>query len=140
MESSKKHFTNTNQKGEYIMIHNNSNEQKEVGADDWQCSECLNKFETDEIPKGCPSCKGKNLFKPDLPQGLLDEIGYEYLIYEDPENHILLLHLLSVFYEAYGLEWLIARVDRIRKQIPILKIKFEVPNRGKHLPPDRGDY
>ena len=112
----------------------NDDEQKRPGIYDWQCTLCEQSFKSKYTPKHCPYCENKTLLKPDLPAELLEKIGYEYLLFDDePEHQILFFELLSVYYHMYGLDWMIERVDKIREQVPIMKIKFKLPNReGEH--------
>ena len=121
------------------MINNDKNEgQKKWDIYDWQCTLCEQAFESEETPKHCPYCNNKTLLKPDLPLELLEKIGFEYLLFDDePEHQILLFELLSVFNHMYGTDWMIERVDRIREQTKVLRIKFELPNRGKQHPETR---
>ena len=124
------------------MIHNdddNHDEQKKPGIYDWTCTLCEQDFESEVTPRHCPYCNNKTLLKPDLPPELLEKIGYEYLLFDDePEHQILLFELLSVFYHGFGMDWMVERVDRIREQTKVLRIKFELPNRGNQ-PPERMD-
>jgi DNA-directed RNA polymerase subunit RPC12/RpoP len=117
------------------MTHNNNedNEKKKPGIYDWTCTLCEQDFESKYTPKHCPYCNNKTLLKPDLPLELLEEIGFEYLLFDDePEHQILLFELLSVFNHMYGTDWMIERVDRIREQTKVLRIKFELPNREEN--------
>ena len=116
-------------------------EQKKWGIYDWICTFCEQNIESEVTPRHCPYCLDKYLLKPDLPAELLEKIGYEYLLFDDdvPEHQILLFELLSIFYNGYGMDWMVERVVRIREQTKILRIKFELPNPPIHLPPDRSD-